>query len=542
MREVVEGKRSWVDRAGDGMTRFVSIFAPQLALKQQMARSAGAALHKFSAGGYRRGSGDRRDWPGWGGSPDGDNLWTLESRRQKSRDRYNNDPVAKAGVRAFVRDIGTGMTAQSVIDWEIAGISEERAIEESSRAEALFEMWASCKFCDIRQRTNFYQAQRVVKAGQKMNGDIITLVRRKPHPRRIVEVAFQLLEADRLSTPTDKASDSNIREGVHIDEDGAPLGYYLRKAHPGDVGIGAKISKAREWIYVPAVNEFGEPNVLLNYEVERPEQSRGVPTMSGILDYLHDHDRMMEAELMAQLLAASIGLIVKSGNPSALGRGSASGNTYANNRLEEIYPAMIEYINHDEEITTFNPERPGQTFEPFMRGVHRLLSLGFDLPVQTVFQMWDDLNYSGARTIKNEEARTFDPERADMGTDWCHPLYQAVMTACWRSGLWLQGIGPEQFFGARDAFLKATWTGPDRGFVDPDKEARASEKNLQKCTTTLQRECAARGMDWRDVLKQRAREYELMRELGIPVVYTEGTDDVAAAVEEAVAAEESGAD
>ena len=51
--------------------------------------------------------------------------------------------------------------------------------------------------------------------------------------------------------------------------------------------------------------------------------------------------------------------------------------------------------------------------------------------------------------------------------------------------------------------------------VDPTKEAEAQAKRLESGTTTLADEYARMGFDYEVKLRQRAKELELMRELGI---------------------------
>ena len=49
------------------------------------------------------------------------------------------------------------------------------------------------------------------------------------------------------------------------------------------------------------------------------------------------------------------------------------------------------------------------------------------------------------------------------------------------------------------------------------KEADAQRVRLESNTTTLAAECAKDGRDYLSVLRQRAKEIKLMRELGIPI-------------------------
>ncbi|HPD17404.1 MAG TPA: hypothetical protein PLE19_20900, partial [Planctomycetota bacterium] len=58
------------------------------------------------------------------------------------------------------------------------------------------------------------------------------------------------------------------------------------------------------------------------------------------------------------------------------------------------------------------------------------------------------------------------------------------------------------------------WDGMEH--VDPAKEASAQETRLKNHTTTLAHEYARQGKDWEAELRQRARERNLMLELGLP--------------------------
>lgn len=78
-------------------------------------------------------------------------------------------------------------------------------------------------------------------------------------------------------------------------------------------------------------------------------------------------------------------------------------------------------------------------------------------------------------------------------------------------GLLPAGVGPiaewpHQWF----------WDGHEH--VDPAKEANAQATRLANHTTTLADEYARRGQDWETQLRQRAKETELMRELGLSAV------------------------
>ena len=67
----------------------------------------------------------------------------------------------------------------------------------------------------------------------------------------------------------------------------------------------------------------------------------------------------------------------------------------------------------------------------------------------------------------------------------------------------------------RDQLCAADWIGPPPLIGDPDKMSRASERLLINRATTLEREAANIGLDWRTMLRQQKREQEMMDSLGL---------------------------
>ncbi len=64
-------------------------------------------------------------------------------------------------------------------------------------------------------------------------------------------------------------------------------------------------------------------------------------------------------------------------------------------------------------------------------------------------------------------------------------------------------------------YAKAKWLGPGRGWIDPFKEAQASQIRIDNGFSTMEIECAEQGLDWQEVVEQRAVEIGRLKELGI---------------------------
>ena len=72
------------------------------------------------------------------------------------------------------------------------------------------------------------------------------------------------------------------------------------------------------------------------------------------------------------------------------------------------------------------------------------------------------------------------------------------------------------FYANKYAWLKSRWVFAGRGWVDPVKEATAAKLRLDANISTLELENAEQGLDWEDVLEQRARESAQLESLGLP--------------------------
>jgi lambda family phage portal protein len=219
----------------------------------------------------------------------------------------------------------------------------------------------------------------------------------------------------------------------------------------------------------------------------------------------------MEAELVAARIAACFSIFIKSESAydKAYGRKSDTEN---DKFIEELEPGMIEYLNPGEDISSFNPNRPGQQFDTFVEKTLRFIGAGLNIPYEIVLKDFSKTNFSSARAAILEAQKFFRSQQKFIAQRLCYP--------CW---LWLADerflrgeIAVADYFERRLDYTKVKWIPPGWGYVDPEKEIAASKEAIDNNVSTLAEECAAHGRDWEEVLKQRAREEELRRKLGLP--------------------------
>lgn len=216
MREIPKKRLSLSER----FDNFIGVFSPRAAYRRKMFRFA--SKYMFSA--YRGATKDRlkSSWLPGGGSANQDLLPELPDLRERSRDLNRNDGHTSGITGTVVTNtVGTGIKPQSRIDRERLGVDEELALEFQRKAERNWQRWIP--FADAAERMNFYEIQQLVDREILENGEVILLPLMLTDENRPYKLVLEIIEADRLATPSNKRSDKSTRDGVQIGERGEPI-------------------------------------------------------------------------------------------------------------------------------------------------------------------------------------------------------------------------------------------------------------------------------------------------------------------------------
>lgn len=500
----ISEKESFGNRVARGLDDFIGIFSPGAAYKRKAFRKAQSMLGSYRGADKTRLRGNW--WPG-SGSADEDLLPDLATLRERSRDLNRNDAHA-VGITTTVTSntVGTGIKPQARVKTKKLGISDEEAAAFQEAAEDNWEKW--CPFADAGNRMDFYEIQNLVDRQILENGEIILLPLMLEDKNRPFSLAFDVVEADRLETPPDRKGDKNIRYGVEIGERGEPVAYHIRETHPGDLTL-SRERGVKSYVRIPAVNESGRKNVIHLYWVNRPGQTRGVPFFAPVMNYFKDLADYMEAELVAARVAACFAIFVKKDDNYAAALGATAEANSKGQRLQELEPGMIDYLSPGEDISAFNPNRPGGQFEPFVDRILRAISTGLNLPYEIVAKDFSKTNYSSARAALLEARRYFMVRQAWLSRKLCQPAWDMLQEEAFLKGK----LPAKTFYENKTDWCRVNWIAPGWQWVDPVKEAKSSEMAIDIGISTLADETASQGRDWEEVLEQRAREAAKVKEL-----------------------------
>ena len=507
--------------------RAIAVVSPAHALKRQVARrNLGLMNTGYSNSGASKQKKSLRGWLFRGGSTKEDIDENLDTLRQRSRDLYMNTPLATGALKTIrTNAVGYGLVLNSQIDYEFLGLSKDEADEWETQVEREFTMWADSLMADALQMHNFYELQQIAFLSFLASGESFVALPYRSHLEHWYGLRVQLIESDRVSSPS--GTSSNILSGVELGRYGEVIAYHICNMHPLSSASGKK-----EWVRIEKFgNKSGRQNLLHLMESERPDQRRGVPLLSPVIESLKQLDRYSEAELMAALVSSLMTVFIETtedddGSGSIIGEGIAEEEQVdqADETSVELAPGSVIALNPGEKATTSNPARNNTSFDPFVTAIIRQVGAALEIPYEVLVKHFTS-SYSASRAALLEAWKMFKMRRTFMAKRFCQPIYEEWLAEAILIGR-IQAPGFLEDPLIRKAYAQAEWNGPSQGQLDPLKEVNASIKRVDEGFSTRAKETVelTGGDFWRNHA-QRVREEEARREAGLDIKYIEATND-----------------
>lgn len=470
------------------LDRIYSVVAPERANRRMIARLRYEMSMQF------RGADRTRLKANWvlpldSATPD---LYELETLRDRCRDLNRNDPVASGATETMGMNIvGRGLKPQSRIRAKYLGVTEDRARDLVRQAELIWQEWTPR--ADSGNRLTFDEIQFVALRKIVEDGEILALPVMGTESWRAVKRCIELVEADRL------ISDSIDGTGIKKGKRGEPKTYSIRKANSTDT------------VDISALDTKGRPKILHIFMTKRPGQSRGYPFFAPVIGYFKDLADYLEAEVVAARVAACLAVFVTKQDAYTTAYNISTETDASGNRIQEIEPGLVGYLEPGESINVVDPKRPGDTFPSFVETILRHIGIALNMPYEILVKDFSKTNYSSARAALLEGRRMFTTWRNWFAQKFCQPIYDLVLEEAYLRGL----FDAPDFYEKRSEYTRAAWIGGGWGWVDPVKEVEASRKAIDYGLSTLAEEAAGQGRDWEEVLEQIRRENNKAKELGI---------------------------
>ena len=481
------------------------------------------------------------DWNPQIRSPDSEINQHRDRMVARQRDHIRNDGMASGGVAKILdQTVGSRLRFRSIPDYralaQATGIQAFDAVwanEYRQAAEARFRAYSEDhgRFADVSRQLTVPQLWRLGLRHKLVDGDNLIVSYWMPERvgpgRARYATAFKVIDPDRLSNPYQQQDTRYLRGGVEIDDDDAPIAYWIRKAEPNDWYAG---SDQMSWERVEREDEDGWRRVIHDFDHERANQHRGVGIFAPVLMRLKMLATAYRLELQQSALQSSLGTYLTSPyDPAAVmdAVGGDEDDTLSSyQQLRSDYhrdrPAMFNGVQvpglaPGEEIKTVAAQHPYSGFPEFAHEMQAAGASALGLTLEQFNQRWKDMNYSNARGSFMDIWKTLVRRRVDFNQGTAQPMITVWMHEPMERGELPLPKGAPNYLEYRTEYSRADFLGPARGWLDPVKEPQGAVLEMDAGLSTLAAYSSDQGTDWEENLDQRAIEIQAFVDRKIPV-------------------------
>lgn len=406
--------------------------------------------------------------------------------RERSRYEVSNNSYAR-GILDTLADyaVGSGPTLQLTYRGPARDDLDSLRVA-SQRVEYLFATWAYAR----KLGEKLHASHLALDQDGEAFGILTTASRSSLQTP--VQLDVRLYECDHFDLV---AGGSWMEDdaGVRIGSDGEPTEYAFSETHPGDMSGAVAASS---WISADQVVHL--------FRKDRPGQLRGVPKTVPALPLFAYLRRFTLATITAAEVAADFAAVL---TPAV----DDEADSFAPwDRLDIERGAMLT-TPAGSVLSQLKAEHPNATFDEFVKAILREIARCLGVPAVLALGDASKYNYSSGRLDLQAFNRQVEVERRLI----IERLFLDRLFEEWMNeALMISDFIPMEFADAFQ-FFEWGWRWQSAGHVDRQKEAAGQAAELSSHTTTLAREYAKQGLDWRTELEQRAQELALMKELGL---------------------------
>ncbi len=465
-------------------------------------------------------------WPAHLGSADRDWLWARDLSTARARDLFRNDPVAKSAVaRKKNAAVGRGWRFTSKPDADALGITPEAARKLGQQITTAWKIYAgSYDFqADAERRLGFGQLIRVAASHLIIDGEFLAKVEYAANDNTKFKTRLRLIDPDRLSNPTGQPETPTLRGGVETNSDGVPQRYWLREAHPYDIGL-----SPGSFVWTPHnrySTPLGRPNILHGFDPDRAGQTRGISAFVAALKSFRGFGQFTDATIAAATInSLMVGYMKSSAGPNAVSENFQPEDLknfsdqrqkhYRDNEVR-IGDAIMPVLPLGDELVLQTQSKDVGSFEAFTRAIIRLIAASLGITYEELSMDYSQTNYSSARAAMVHAWAEIVAFMGTLETQLVKPFFVAWLEEAFDRKVVEAPAGAPDFYDAIDAYATGRWLGPGRGYIDPTKEILAAAARIEAGISTLEDECADQGKDFEDVAEQQAYEAQLRKALGL---------------------------
>jgi lambda family phage portal protein len=478
-------------------------------------------------------------WLPYPGSADTDIVRNQHVLRARSRDLYMSFPVGKAAIDTKTNNIiGTGVRPIPNPDAEVLEITPEEAADIGKQILSNWRMYMEDEACDWERNHNVYAKQAEIYKTKEMSGDAPLFFAYRDDGKLPFSLKLRTIDPDRLCNPFQipvPTQQQNVWGGVELKKyNGPTVAYWIAQFHPLDYGLLPQISEQR-WERVPVFSDdYLTRNALLHYNVERPQQRRGVPALATCFELAKGCQRFVNEKIGKEVISNFFSVFVKSPMPT-----EDIFREFEPEEIRQFYkvfpyditmsPGGAVFGKPGDSIEIIKGDAGGSDFSSFSQYNFMIICAAIQVPYSIVMKKFE-ASYSASRAELEEfYQRTVQVERQQHIDQVDQPIYESFIGELILNKTLKMKMPNRYFrdFNFRKALSRCIWTGIGQGSIDPLKDVQAAMLRVQLGISTVQREAMLmNGTDWEDNAAQIAKEQKVFTDLGLTYLAFPGMENI----------------
>jgi capsid protein len=272
-------------------------------------------------------------------------------------------------------------------------------------------------------------------------------------------------------------------------------------------------------------------NALLHYNIERPQQRRGVPPLATCFELAKGLQRFVNEKITKEVISNFFSVFVKSPMPS-----EDIFRQFEPEEIREFYkvfpyditmtPGGVIFGKPGDSLDIIKGDAGGSDYATFSQYNNMIVCAALQVPYSVVMKRFE-ASYSASRAELEEfYERTVKVERQLHIDQVDQPIYEAFIGELVLNKV----LKFKKFFTdyrIRKGLSRVLWAGAGQGSIDPLKDIQAAMLRVQLGVSTVERESMLmNGTDWEDNITQLAKEKKLFEDLGLTYLAFPGLPNV----------------
>lgn len=388
-----------------------------------------------------------------------------------------------------------------------SGNSDEPA---NTAIERGYKDWCN-NYCDVEGRRTMLDLQHSITDRCATDGEIIFELHRGKSAGNKYGFAVREIDPELLDVTRNEQTigGGEIRLGVEYNTSGKRVRYHFREQDfNGSYNSGKTYS-------------IDAKNILHEFIVTSPNQSRGIPWMTPGLEKAKHLEKFVEAALIRARATASrvAALSTKVGDEyHGDEQGDEEGVEYDLSRPGEVWDIG------QKEIQQLDGDYPTTMYEPFVKQHIRDLASAWNVTYQSLSSDLSDTSFGSARTGVMEEREGYMTIQEWMMQKVLTRIYDEWFRIAYIHGAITLHNSAVPLSRPITYYQHYSFQGKRWAWIDPQKDATASNMSIDNLTKSRSQSIRDRGGDPETVWGEIARENAILKELDLAPVVRNGAD------------------